>query len=136
MTTVGYLVGEVRTDQFTFVTNREIAPPRLEYIVVRVQEPNRKIDVLAQVTGLTVNSRLLDRSLSYTEVESILNRLKSSPPIVEGTAQVLGYLDGNSVQFPRHAATPGAEVSLAPDELLRKFFSHNVQSGIELGTLI
>ncbi len=29
MTTVGYIVGEVRTDEFTFVTNREIAPPRL-----------------------------------------------------------------------------------------------------------
>src|SRR5512136_2970491 len=135
MDTVGYVVGEVRTDEFRFVTNREIAPPRLEYIVVQVQEPTRKIDVLAQVTSLSVSSRLLDTSLSYTEVESILNRLKSSPPIVVGTAKVLGYLDGNAVQFPRHAATPGAEVCLAPDELLRKFFSHNVAGGIEIGTL-
>ncbi|MBI4788736.1 MAG: ATP-binding protein [Chloroflexi bacterium] len=136
MGTVGYIVGEVRTDEFTFVTNREIAPPRLEYIVVQVQSPSGKIDVLAQVVGLSVSSRLLDRTLSYTEVESILNRLKSSPPIVVGTAKVLGFLDGNSVQFPRHAATPGAEVGLAPDELLRKFFSYNVDSGIEIGTLI
>lgn len=136
MSAVGYIVGEVRTDEFTFVTNREIAPPRLEYIVVQVQEPTRKIDVLAQVTGLAVSSRLLDRTLSYTEVESILNRLKSSPPIVVGTAKVLGYLDGNAVQFPRHAATPGSEVALAPDELLRRFFSYNVDSGIEIGTLI
>ena len=136
MGTVGYIVGEVRTDEFTFVTNREIAPPRLEYIVVQVQAPTGKIDVLAQVVGLSVSSRLLDRTLSYTEVESILNRLKSSPPIVVGTAKVLGFLDGNSVQFPRHAATPGAEVGLAPDELLRKFFSYNVDSGIEIGTLI
>lgn len=136
MGTVGYIVGEVRTDEFTFVTNREIAPPRLEYIVVQVQEPARKIDVLAQVTGLSVSSRLLDRTLSYTEVESILNRLKSSPPIVVGTAKVLGFLDGNTVQFPRHAATPGADVTLAPDELLRKFFSRNIASGIEIGTLI
>ena len=71
MSAVGYIVGEVRTDEFTFVTNREIAPPRLEYIVVQVQEPTRKIDVLAQVTGLAVSSRLLDRTLSYTEVESV-----------------------------------------------------------------
>ena len=81
MSTVGYVVGEVRTDEFTFVTNREIAPPRLEYIVVEVQEPTRKIDVLAQVTSLSVSSRLLDTSLGYAEVEAILNRLKSSPPI-------------------------------------------------------
>ena len=78
MSTVGYVVGEVRTDEFTFVTNREIAPPRLEYIVVEVQEPTRKIDVLAQVTSLSVSSRLLSTSLGYAEVEAILNRLKSS----------------------------------------------------------
>lgn len=135
MPTVGYVVGEVRTDEFTFVTNREIAPPRLEYIVVQVQEPTRKIDVLAQVTSLNVSSRLLNTSLGYTEVEAILNRLKSSPPIVQGTAHVLGYLEGNAVRFPRHAAMPGTGVALAPDELLRKFFSA-VESGIEIGTLI
>ncbi len=138
MDTVGYVVGEVRTDEFTFVTNREIAPPRLEYIVVPVQEPTRRIDVLAQVTSLSVSSRLLDTSLSYTEVESILNRLKSSPPIVVGKAQVLGFIDESDqkkIKFPRHTAIPGTSVLKAPDDLLRKFFSA-VDSGIEIGTLI
>lgn len=138
MTTVGYIVGEVSTNEFTFVTNREIAPPRLEYIVVKVQEPHRTIDVLAQVTSLSVSSRLLNTSLGYSEVEAILNRLKSSPPIVQGTAQVLGYIDeadNHKIKFPRHAAMPGTGVSLAPDELLRQFFS-GIASGIEIGTLI
>lgn len=136
MDTVGYVVGEVRTDEFTFVTNREIAPPRLEYIVLPVEEPTRKIEVLAQVTSLSVSSRLLDTSLSYTEVESILNRLKSSPPIVVGTAKVLGFIDvDHKIKFPRHAATPGTNVTMAPDELLREFFSR-VKDGIEIGTLI
>ena len=135
MNTVGYIVGEVSTNAFTFVTSREIAPPRLEYIVVQVQEPTRTIDVLAQVTSLSVSSRLLGDSLGYTEVEAILNRLKSSPPIVQGEAKVLGYLEGNAVRFPRHAAVPGASVTMAPDELLRQFFS-GVESGIEIGTLI
>lgn len=136
MNTVGFVVGEVRTDEFTFVTNREIAPPRLEYIVLPVEEPARKIDVLAQVTSLSVSSRLLDTSLSYTEVESILNRLKSSPPIVVGTAKVLGFIDTDKeIRFPRHAATPGTNVTMAPDELLRDFFS-KVKDGIEIGTLI
>jgi len=138
MNPVGYIVGEVSTNQFTFVTNREIAPPRLEYIVVKVPEPHRTIDVLAQVTSLSVSSRLLNTSLGYSEVEAILNRLKSSPPIVQGTAQVLGYIDeadNHKIKFPRHAAMPGTGVSLAPDELLRKFFS-GIESGIEIGTLI
>lgn len=138
MNPVGYIVGEVSTNEFTFVTNREIAPPRLEYLVVKVQEPHRTIDVLAQVTALSVSSRLLNTSLGYTEVEAILNRLKSSPPIVQGTAKVLGFIDeadNNKIKFPRHAATPGTDVALAPDDLLRKFFS-GVESGIEIGTLI
>lgn len=138
METKGYVVGEVRTDEFTFVTNRDIAPPRLEYIVVEVEEPEhqKKVQVLAQVTKLSVSSRLLDTTLSYPEVESILSRLASSQPIVVGTAKVLGYLEGKAVRFPRHATMPGNAVVKAPDELLRRFFSEDVESGVDIGTLI
>lgn len=141
MTAVGYIVGEVRTDEFTFVTSPQIAPPRLEYLVVRgikelINGEMREVEVLAQVAGLAISSRLYDTSMTYTEVEAILRRLGSSPPVIVGTAKVLGYLDGNVVRFPRHAATPGTEVHLAPDELLQRFFSRNMASGIEIGTLI
>jgi hypothetical protein len=141
MTAVGYVVGEVRTDEFTFVTNAQIAPPRLEYVVVqdvqeRVGEGFKQVDVLAQVSRLSVSSRLLDTSMSYSEVESLLRRLGSSPPVIVGTAKVLGYLDRGVVRLPRHAAMPGMEVHLAPDDLLQRFFSRNVESGIEIGTLI
>ncbi len=138
MNTVGYVVGEVRTDEFTFVTNREIAPPRLEYIVVQVQDPRTQttVDVLAQVTKLSVSSRLLDTSLSYNEVAQILTRISTSQPIIVGTAKVLGYLEGSSVRFPRHATMPGNPVTQAPDDLLKRFFSQDVESGIDIGSLI
>lgn len=138
MNTVGYVVGEVRTDEFTFVTNREIAPPRLEYIVVQVEDPRTeaRVDVLAQVTRLSVSSRLLDTTLSYREVEQILTRISTSQPIIVGTAKVLGYLEGSSVRFPRHATMPGNPVTQAPDELLKRFFSQDVVSGIDIGSLI
>ncbi len=138
MITVGYVVGEVRTDEFTFVTNREIAPPRLEYIVVQVEDPEHgtKLDVLSQVTKLSVSSRLLDTSLSYNEVAQILTRISTSQPIIVGTAKVLGYLDGSTVRYPRHATMPGNPVTQAPDELLKRFFSEDVESGIDIGTLI
>ncbi len=138
MNTVGYVVGEVRTDEFTFVTNREIAPPRLEYIVVQVEDPRTgaKVDVLAQVTKLSVSSRLLDTSLSYNEVAQILTRISTSQPIIVGTAKVLGYLEGSSVRYPRHATMPGNAVTQAPDELLKRFFSQDVESGIDIGSLI
>ncbi|MFN8496330.1 MAG: ATP-binding protein [Anaerolineae bacterium] len=142
MSAVGYVVGEVRTDEFTFVTNTEIAPPRLEYIVLpglreRTGGGVQTIDVLAQVTGLTVSSRLLNSDMSHGEVEAILNRLRSAPPIIVGTAKVLGYLDERSiVRFPRGAASPGAEVHTASDELLKRFFSRVDTAGLEIGALI
>jgi uncharacterized protein len=138
---VGYVVGEVRTDAFTFVTNPEIAPPRLEYVVVAgVRERGggavRAVDVLAQVIGLSVNSRLLSTGMNFNEVEAILRRLGASPPVVVGQAKVLGYLEADSVRIPRGAAMPGAVVTRAPDALLRSFFSRDIASGIQLGTLI
>lgn len=138
MNIVGYVVGEVRTDEFTFVTNREIAPPRLEYIVVQVQDPRNGsiVDVLAQVTKLSVSSRLLDTTLSYNEVAQILTRISTSQPIIVGTAKVLGYLEGSTVRYPRHATMPGNPVTQAPDELLKRFFSQDVDSGIDIGSLI
>jgi hypothetical protein len=42
---------------------------------------------------------LLGDSLGYAEVEAILNRLRSSPPIVQGRAQVLGYFEDGKVRF-------------------------------------
>ena len=88
---VGYVVGEVRTDAFSFVTNPELAPPRLEYVCVRgVQEPGgdgpRQVDLLAQVSSLGVSSRLLEAGRSYGEVEAILRRLGSSPPVMMAQA--------------------------------------------------
>ncbi|MFQ5855776.1 MAG: ATP-binding protein [Anaerolineae bacterium] len=141
MNAVGYVVGEVRTDSFTFVTNAAIAPPRWEYVVVRkvqekIDESVREVDVLAQVSSLQVSSRLLDTSMGYGEVEAILKRLETLPPVVVGQAKVLGYLDDKVVRLPRGAAMPGAEVYRAPDDLLRQFFSGDVASGIAMGTLI
>jgi DNA helicase HerA-like ATPase len=140
---VGYVVGEVRTDAFTFVTNPELAPPRLEYVRLRgVRERDggaeRRVDVLAQVSSLSVNSRLLSQSMNYAEVEAILRRLGASPPVVVGEAKVLGYLDEEtrSVRVPRGAAMPGTVVEKAPDEMLKAFFSKGVSEGLELGALI
>jgi len=141
---VGYVVGEVRTDAFTFVTTPEMAPPRLEYVCLRgLREvggdgSQHEIDILAQVSSLKVNSRLLSQSMNFAEVEAILRRLGASPPVVVGEAKVLGYFDATtrSVRLPRGAALPGAEVVRAPDAMLREFFGKGVTSGLHIGSLI
>lgn len=138
---VGYVVGEVRTDAFTFVTNVDLAPPRLEYIVLRgvlerAGEVERRVDVLAQVTDLSVNHRLLGPSMNFNEVEAILRRLGASPPVVIGQATVLGYRDGKAIRVPRGAALPGAVVEHAPDDFLHAFFNREMAEGLRIGSLI
>lgn len=142
MEPLGYVVGEVQTDRFVFVTNTEMAPPRLEYVVVRgVLEPSiasgQQVEVLAQVTRLAVFSRLLDPTLNFQEIEVIRRRANVSPPIVLAETTVLGYLgDDGRVRFPRGVVVPGAEVYRASDDLLQAFFSTQEDEGLHIGTLL
>lgn len=139
----GYVVGEVRTDGFSFVTQPELAPPRLEYVCIRgLREPDgeghQTVDLLAQVSGLAVSSRLLEAGHSFGEIEAILRRLGGSAPVMLAQAKVLGYLDAaGAVRLPRGAAMPGAAVERAPDDLLRRFFGRGQEAqGLDLGRLI
>lgn len=143
---IGYVVGEVETHRFTFVTSPDIAPPRLEYVVIpgvkeRVDDEMAKVDVLAQVSRLQVASRMLDDTHTYDETRTLLHGDYMPQPKVIGVATVLGYIrnegSGRSVvRVPRSTPLPGAKVYEAPSDLLRKFFTANIPSGIEAGTLI
>ena len=138
---VGYIVGEVETNSFWFVSDLESFPPRHEYLVIpevreRVGVEFKEVDVLAQVTRIANYSDILGKLLSLRELETIISRYGSSPKVF-GTANILGYLDeGGNVLYPRSAAVPGQEVFVAPSELLERFFAKNVASGIQVGGLI
>jgi len=143
---LGYIVGNVSTSEFTFVTGPGIAPPRMEYVVVRgvrekIGNETREVDVLAQVMRLQVTNRLLDGSHTFDETERLVHSDYQPAPSITATASVLGYIDREpsgrtQVRLPRCAALPGKPVEAASDDLLREFFSRDVKSGIELGTLI
>jgi DNA helicase HerA-like ATPase len=138
---VGYIVGEVDTNVFWFVSDLDSFPPRYEYLIIpgvgeRDGAEFKTVDVLAQVSRIANYSDILGRELSLRELETIINRYGSSAKVF-GTANVLGYLDeGGSVVFPRSAAVPGQEVFVAPSELLETFFTKNIAAGIQIGGLI
>lgn len=144
MTKVGYVVGEANTQEFTFVTDTEKAPARLEYLVLENVQENtedgkRSVDILAQVTNLKTTSEVLGDDLSLDELESIQQRYESAPRIY-GTAKILGYLTEKAgrkiVVNPRSAALPGHEVRIADDDFLKRFFTKDIESGLEIGSLI
>jgi DNA helicase HerA-like ATPase len=131
---------------FTFVTSPSIAPPRLEYIVIRdvqerVDDEICTVDILAQVSRLQVASQMLDDAHTYDETRTLLDGDYMPAPKILGTATVLGFLYRDAggrtlVRVPRSTPLPGAKVHEAPDELLRDFFAREVKSGIHAGSLI
>jgi hypothetical protein len=137
---VGYIAGEVDTRTFTFVSDVDHFPPRHEYLVIpkvreRVGESFKEVDVLAQVVRIANYSDIIGEKLSLNELQVIMERYGSAPKVF-GTASILGYLDGREVKHPRSAAVPGQEVYIAPTDLLERFFTKAVDSGIVIGGLV
>jgi|YelNatPaOPRAMG01_1025707.scaffolds.fasta_scaffold00582_36 DNA helicase HerA-like ATPase len=137
---VGYLVGESFCDKFQFVTTRDLAPQRLEYVTIKgvaTGFDNEEIEVLAQVESLKAFSEVLDEKQGYEATDKILGLNYAIPTQLIATARVLGYLDkNNNIQIPRSVALPGSPVFLASDEILQRFFTHDKNNAIEIGTLL
>jgi DNA helicase HerA-like ATPase len=138
---VGYIVGEVETNRFLFVSDTDAFPPRHEYIIIpnvkeRLGEDFEKVDVLAQVSRVANYSDILGERLSLDELETIINRYSGVTKVI-GEANILGYMNERSeVMFSRSAAIPGQEVYIANKDVLEQFFSKNIESGIQIGNLV
>jgi DNA helicase HerA-like ATPase len=142
----GFIVGETSPLEFTFVSSRDLLPPRLEYLVVPgVEERGAsldggasadRVDVLAQVVEVGIDSAILSERLTYDETLVILRGAYAPAPKMYGRARVIGYLAGQTVRVPRSAPTPGTAVYVASDVFLQRFFSLEVESGVDVGALI
>ncbi|OLD64189.1 MAG: hypothetical protein AUF65_00235 [Chloroflexi bacterium 13_1_20CM_50_12] len=144
----GFIVGETSPLEFTFVSSRELLPPRLEYLVVPgVEEKgsgdfnsdgtvSTHVDILAQVVEIGIGSAVLSDNLTYDETMAILRGSYAPQPKMFGRARVIGYLAKGVVRVPRCAATPGSTVYVASDSLLQQFFSVDMTAGVQIGSLI
>ena len=142
----GFIVGETSPLGFTFVSSRDMLPPRLEYLVVPGVEErgldtdgapmSRRIDVLAQVVEVGIDSTILSDRLTYEETRAILHGAYAPPPKMCGSARVVGYLAGGSVRAPRCAPSPGSAVYIASEAFLQRFFSLEITGGVIVGTLM
>lgn len=135
---VGYLVGESFCDSFQFITNEELAPKRLEYVIIKgIASSNEEVEVLAQVESLKAFSDVLSEDQEYDATIKLLELNYKIPLKLLASARVLGYLDkDDNILLPRSVSLPGSPVYLAPDELLQRFFTHKKPTAIEIGTLL
>ena len=140
---VGIVTGRSAPQTFTFVSREDAVPPRLEYVTIRgarerVDDAALAVDILAQVTDITADVYTLDDSIDFDGAQTVLEQAAPFPPRVRAEASVLGFLLDGTVRQARNAVLPGTPVYAAPDDLLRRFFSRDVDAGgtsISLGTL-
>ncbi|KKM01671.1 hypothetical protein LCGC14_1792110, partial [marine sediment metagenome] len=140
---VGYIIGEASTSEFEFVTNQEMSPMKWEYLLVKSSEKLRgkliDVEILAQISEIYGFSKnvTIDTlpSIVKKQIEQNIVNVK-----VYGKGKVLGYIDEGSmkkiIRIPRKNRLPGEEVFIAPEELLKKFFSKREEQGLLIGSLI
>ena len=138
---IGIVTGHSNPQSFTFVSQEDKVPPRLEYVVIRgarerIDDRLVEVDLLAQVAGIEADVVTLDQGIDYDEAQKLLEHDGTFPPRLCASATVLGFLMDGTVRQARSAVVPGTPVFAAPDALLRRYFSRDDAGSITLGTLI
>lgn len=140
---VGRIVEVATPESFIFVTSKRDYPPKYEYVVVSSVEPvggeEREVLVLCQVRGVLSRSSAYSSKLDLDALERLYQAGIDDANLL-CTARTLGFLaeeDGREVVLmPRRTFPPGTPVYLAPDELVRDFFSYSPDEGLYIGALV
>lgn len=141
--TIGRIVEEATPDSFIFVAAKEEYPSKYEYVTVKSREivggMVREVDVLAQVTGLVSRSAVFRSELDLRTLERAYNAGVDDSNVL-CIARTLGFLveEAGRIQvfYPRRAIFPGNPVYLAPDDVVRGFFSYSSEEGLHMGHLL
>jgi len=140
---IGYIIGEASTTKFEFVTEKNNAPMKWDYLMIesteKVKNKEQRIKILAQVSEIYGISKNVTVDTIPSVVKKQIEQNIVNPKIY-GTAKILGYLDKETskemIRLPRKNRLPGEKVFLAPNTLLEDFFSKRKDQGIHIGNLL
>ncbi|RLI77657.1 ATP-binding protein [Archaeoglobales archaeon] len=134
---VGLIVGEASPTEFLFVAEERV--PRWEYVLVKSVESidgeDKEVDVIAQIDRIYSYSMALREDLALDVAEKIIQAGLADSRVI-AKARVLGFVYNGVVLQPRRAISPGKEVYLAPEDVLKKFYSYSDEEGLFIGHLI
>ncbi len=137
---IGKVTGDSKPNYFVFSINPDTPPPLYEYVYVELEEvpPGQttphKVKVLAQVREIKRLGLGISPSHPWDVIKDVPRAALSD--LIVGIAHVLGYKYKGKIYYPRHAATIGSWVYLAPDELIKEFYSIEPAKGLHVGYLI
>ncbi|MFH1835917.1 MAG: ATP-binding protein [Methanobacteriota archaeon] len=130
---VGQVIGTTTLRLFRFVIKegKEKFVKRDEFVIVPEAVTGR--NVLGVVKEIMISNELLPdefgRDLRLTDM--VLS--EGEYPIA--TVKVLGYEAEDGLETPRHGVYPGAKVSLAPDELIKRLLQQDLSKAAHIGSL-
>jgi len=140
---IGYIIGEASSTEFEFVTDKEIAPMKWDYLSITAFEQyggkEFETEILAQVSEVygTSKTATIDTLPSIIQKQIEQNVLSVK---IYGSAKILGYIDTNTerktIRNPRRNRYPGEKVFMASEPLLTSFFSKREEEGLHIGSLL
>ncbi len=105
----------------------------------KLKDKHQDIEILAQVSEVYGFSRNVTVDTLPSVVRKQIDQNIINPKIY-GTSKILGYIDKDTssdmIRLPRKNRLPGEKVFLAPNSLLKNFFSKRKTEGLHIGDLL
>ena len=121
MEEVGVVVGKTGTNEFLISLPKETNIMENEYVVVDVKERDKTRQVVGRIIEMGAISQILTEEITYEALKKFIDEQIANPKVF-ATVETLGYLDGETVKFPRNPPFPGTKVYRAPKDLLEEFY--------------
>lgn len=135
---LGVVVGEANPAEFIFLAEENKHLQKWEYVVVKsvenVDGKDIEVDVVAQIEKVYSRSMALEEGISFDAAEKIIHAGLVDKRL-GARAMILGFIYKSEVLQPRRAIYPGKEVYLAPEGVLKEFYSYP-EEGLYVGNLI
>ncbi|MHA1698193.1 MAG: ATP-binding protein [Promethearchaeota archaeon] len=136
---VGHVVERSTSTKFTFVLqdkNVSVGSYLLAKTELTSKQERRSVNVLCQVTQVSINSDYLLKSMNPAVVENII-RQNITNVYYWGEGKIIGYYekDDNAIIMPRVPLTPGEPLFTPSKEYLEKILSMPKLESISIGSL-
>lgn len=137
---VGVIVAGSSSYELIFVSDKDNYPLVHDYVcfssVENYQGEDIKVEVLARVSNVVMNSEIINKDVDPSHVSKLLSYSLDETKVL-GRAKIIGYLlpGEKEPQMPRRAPLPGTKLKRASSKLLQEFLSFGEEEGLYVGNL-
>ncbi len=131
---LGYCVGVLKPNEITFTS---LEPPNIgQFVIVEYYENGEPVSILGMVKSIERYDRYIwSEDHSPQHIETLIS-MHDASGIFKSNVMLLGRITDKGLETLRYPPKPASPVFPAPKETLRKIFSDDRPSYIEIGNLM